>query len=74
MRVKRINGGLAVGRTWVGLRRIPGYVPRRFQRRSGGSRTPGPWSEYLIPFIGSIVVSRDRTLFGLEHPSAGDPR
>lgn len=73
LRIKRINGGLSVGRTWIGFQRVPGYVPRRFERRSGGSRTPGPWSEYLIPFAGSIRVSHDRTVFGWDDPANGGP-
>ena len=59
-----VNGGLKFGRTWVGFKRVPGYVPRRFGRRSGGQRTPGPWWEFMIPLVGSIIVNRDRTLFG----------
>lgn len=69
MKIKRINGGLSIGRTWIGFQSVPGYVPRRFARRSGGSMTPGPWSEYLIPFAGSIRVSHDRTLFGWDDPA-----
>lgn len=70
MKIRRINGGLSVGRTWVGFQRVPGHVPRRFGRRSGGTRTPGPWSECDIPFFGSIRVSHDRTLFGWDDPAS----
>lgn len=69
--MKRVNGGLKFGRTWVGFQRIPGYVPRRFGRRSGGQATPGPWWEIMIPLTGSVVVNRDRTIFGWDDPASG---
>jgi hypothetical protein len=69
--VQRVNGGYRFGRTWVGFQRVPGFIPRRFQRRSGGQATPGPWWEYLIPGVGSIRISRDRTLFGWDDSANG---
>lgn len=71
--MRRINGGLKIGRTWIGYRPpIRGrYAPRRIKLRSGGSRTPGPWWELVIPHLGSVIFNRDRTIFGFDDPDAG---
>lgn len=69
--MRRVNGGLAFGRTWIGFRRAhpSRYAARRITWRSGGQRTPGPWWELEIPHVGSFVLSLDRTLFGWDDPA-----
>lgn len=69
--MKRVNGGVKIGRTWIGFRRTPSS---RYAWRTGGQQTPGPWWELVIPHVGTLTINRDRTLFGWTDPDTGDGR
>jgi hypothetical protein len=72
--MKRVNGGVRIGRTWLGFRRwLPNrYSPKRITWRSGGQATPGSWWMLTVPGVGELTINRDRTLFGWDDPANGD--
>lgn len=59
---------IRIKRWRVDLERFPA---RRFRFTKGGWRTPGPWWDLCVPFVGSIVLSKDRTVFGWSDSPSG---